>query len=403
MNALTRADAARQTMASTAREHFAETLDAKVTPQVFYAPGRVNLIGDHTDYNGGLVFPCAVSSGIALAIAPRTDGRLRLRSVNFDYALDLDQLSNLQPHDRHWVNYPLGVIKELADKQVELPGFDCLYCGDLPDGAGVSSSAAVEVVTAFAINQLVSANLDIIELVKLCQRAENSFVGVACGIMDQFAVAKGKAGHALALDCNTLRFEHVPLKLENACFVLADTNQKRDMAEAGYNERVHECARAMELLKPKYPIKNLAELQPDALVSARELFADDTIAFQRTAHVVTEHQRVKLAMAALQANDMNAFGQLMNGSHNSLRDQYEVSSEPLEHLVSAALGTEGTLGSRLTGAGFGGCTVNLVQSADINNWMEQVGNSYHERSGRTADFFVFDVAEGVAEVMADRE
>ena len=389
-------------MATAAGRHFSTQFSGAATPRIFYAPGRVNLIGDHTDYNGGLVFPCAVSSGIALAIAPRSDGKVRLRSANFEFSLELDNLDNLQPVAKNWVNYPLGVMQQFINSGVTLPGLDCFYSGDVPDGAGVSSSAAIEVVTAIAINQLASLDRKTIELVKLCQRAENEFVGVACGIMDQFAVAMGKSGHAMALDCNTLRHEHVPMNLDNACFVLANTNQKRDMAAAGYNQRVSECARAIELLQPQYPIKKLAELQPDALVSARSLFADDLIAYQRTTHVVSEHQRVKLAMAALQSNDMVAFGQLMNGSHNSLRDLYEVSSEPLEQLVSAALETEGTLGTRLTGAGFGGCTVSLVQSENLGQWIRQVGKSYTSRSGRKADFHVFDVAAGACEIVNNK-
>lgn len=385
-------------MAAAASQHFSTHFTESGDPRLFYSPGRVNLIGDHTDYNGGLVFPCAVSSGIALAITPRSDGRLRLRSVNFDYSLELETLDNLQALNKQWVNYPLGVMQEFIKSGVNLTGFDCFYSGDVPDGAGVSSSAAIEVVTAFAINQLANLEMKTIELIKLCQRAENEFVGVACGIMDQFAVAMGREEHAIALDCNTLRFEHVPIKLDNSCFVLANTNQKRDMAAAGYNERVMECARALEILQPKHPIQKLAEIQPDALVSAANLFSEDLVAYQRANHVVAENQRVKLAMAALRGNDMVAFGQLMNGSHSSLRDLYQVSSEPLEHLVSAALETEGTLGSRLTGAGFGGCTVSLIQTANVDEWIDRVGKTYTQRCGRSADFFVFDVADGVGEV-----
>lgn len=398
MTTSSRAETARLAMATDAGKHFSRHFTDATAPRLFYSPGRVNLIGDHTDYNGGLVFPCAVSSGIALAIAPRSDGKLRLRSANFDFTLELDNLNNLQAQDKQWVNYPLGVLKEFLNSGAKLSGYDCFYSGDVPDGAGVSSSAAIEVVTAFAINELAGLKIKIIELAKLCQRAENEFVGVSCGIMDQFAVAMGKSDHAMALDCNTLRYEYVPIKLDNTCFVLANTNQKRDMAAAGYNERVKECARAIELLQPKHPVEKLAELQPDALVSCANLFAEDIIAYQRATHVVAENQRVRLAMAALRGNDMVAFGHLMNGSHNSLRDLYEVSSEPLEHLVSAALETKGTLGTRLTGAGFGGCTVSLVESSEVEQWIEQVGKSYAKRSGREADFYIFDVAAGVGEI-----
>ncbi len=409
MNDESNPDTGRRPLAKATAERFAsefQDVDHTSATRVFYAPGRVNLIGDHTDYNGGLVFPCAVSSGIALAIAPRSDGKYRFKSANFDYSLEIESLEQLIPIAREWVNYPMGVISELkqlqdAKQSWQASGFDCFFSGDLPDGAGVSSSAAIEVVTAFAINAFAELNLSALELVKLCQRAENNFVGVPCGIMDQFAVTMAKAEQAIAIDCNTLRHEHVPLKLAGACFILANTNQKRDMAEAGYNDRVRECQRAIELLQPRYKIKSLAELEPDALASARDLFPDDDIAFKRTAHVVTENQRVKMAMAALQSNDMKAFGQLMIGSHHSLRDLYEVSSEPLEHLVKAALDNPATLGTRLTGAGFGGCTVSLVETGDVAAWIASVGAAYEASSARQADFFVFKAASGVSEINLD--
>ena len=404
-----RADAKRHALARLAADGFAEVFAdreacvSETPPRVFYAPGRVNLIGDHTDYNGGLVFPCAVSSGIAMAIAARNDGKFRFRSAAFDYSLELETLDNLAPMERHWVNYPLGVVSEFQqlenqNQDWQASGFDCFYTSDLPDGAGLSSSAAIEVVTAFALKTLAGIKLENMAHANLCQRAENNFVSVPCGIMDQFAVVMGKKEQAIALDCTTMRHEYVPLKPGGACFILANTNQKRDMAEAGYNARVAECQRAIKLLQPRHQVRSLSELQPDALVSTRDLFSDDAIAYRRTAHVVTENQRVKLAMSALQGNDTKAFGQLMTGSHNSLRDLYEVSSEPLEHLITAALETPGTLGTRLTGAGFGGCTVSLVDTPEPAQWIAEAGAAYAKSSGRKADFFVFDAASGVAEI-----
>lgn len=371
--------------------------------ELFYAPGRVNLIGEHLDYNGGTVLPCAISSGIALAIMPRSDDKIRLRSANFEFELTIAAGQPANPIPGKWVNYPLGVINELnqlAKDGDELRGLDLYYLGDLPTGAGVSSSAALEVVTASALNSMFDCKLDRIEIATLCQRAENNFVGVACGIMDQFAVTLCKQQHALKLNCNDLSFQQIPLRTANARFVLANTNQKREMA-TGYNARVAECKRALKLLSKHgtvQHIQHLAELGPEALEDLPDIFAADPVALRRVQHVVSEQNRVRDAALALQSDQLQTFGMLMTKSHVSLRDLFEVSSEPLDHLVNATLETRGTLGSRLTGAGFGGCTISLVDEPDLQRWTNEVSAKYSKACGLTAEFVVFDTAEGVSQI-----
>jgi len=366
---------------------------------LFYAPGRVNLIGEHTDYTGGLVFPCGIDRGSLLLIRRTANKTYRFASTNFDLMAELPQEEINQTYGDNWINYPLGVLDQFVKRDIALDGIDCLYSGNVPNGAGLSSSASIEVVTAFAINTLFDARFSLLELIKMSQAAENDFVGMQCGIMDQFAVAMAKENHAIKLDCATLEYRQVPLQLGDYSLVLANTNQRRELNESAYNERVIECARALELLNNVLTINSLGELQPESLEQHKALFTNDAIAYQRARHISDENTRVKKAVPLLEANDLAAFGVLMNESHDSLRDHFQVSSEPLDQLVSLARAQAGVLGSRLTGAGFGGCTINLVLSANQTAFEKAVGDAYKRNTGLTADFYSIRPGGGVREVV----
>jgi len=366
--------------------------------QQFFAPGRVNLVGDHTDYTGGFVFPCGIDSGSLLLIRRTQDNQFRFASTNFDMFAQLSKEQINKTYGDNWINYPLGVVDQFVKRGFDIDGIDCLFSGNVPNAAGLSSSASIEVVTAFAINEIFSCDLPLIELVKMSQAAENDFVGMQCGIMDQFAVAMAKENHALFLDCSTLEYRQVPLTLSEFSIVLANTNQRRELNESAFNERVAECERALQLLKQRLPITALGQLEISQLEQHQDAFSDDKIAYQRAAHVASENARVRAAVPALEQGHMETFGDLMNASHDSLRDQFHVSSEPLDHLVNAARSQSGVAGSRLTGAGFGGCTVNIVSSSSQDQFIANVGEIYQEKTGLTADFYVIRPGGGVRQV-----
>ncbi len=367
--------------------------------RTFYAPGRVNLIGDHTDYNGGLVFPCAINYGTALVVRASSQSAIQLASTNFDLFAVLSRDQTGQKYGDHWINYPLGVLQQFEKAGFDINGIECLFSGNVPNGAGLSSSASVSVVTAYALNALFDGALDDLSLAKMAQRAENDFVGVHCGIMDQYAVTMGKSDHAMMLDCETLDCEQVPLSLGDAAIVLINTNQRRELSESKYNERVAETQSALKRLSDHTGATALAQLAPRQLIDCRMMFADASVEYQRARHVVTEHDRVKNAVAALRENDLQSFGQLMFESHDSLRDDYDVSSEPLNALVDIARDTRGVLGARLTGAGFGGCTVNLVSRDCVQLLLENVERDYKQLTGLSASAYQITPSEGVRELI----
>jgi len=380
-------------------EQFYEKFGASDEPvRCFFAPGRVNLIGDHTDYNGGLVFPCAIDYGSKLLFRKSQDDTFKLASTNFDLLAILSKDQTDRKYGDHWINYPLGVLQQFEKDGHAFGGFECLYSGDVPNAAGLSSSASIEVVTAYAINQVYSCGIDLLTLVKMAQRAENEFVGVQCGIMDQFAVAMGRQDHAMQLDCKTLDCLQVPFNTGDYRIVLANTNQRRELSESKYNERVDETRQAVSLLAPATNISELAELTPAQLDKHMDLLSADPVIAARARHVVTENDRVKRAVSSLSAGDLETFGQLMTESHHSLRDDYAVSSEPLDELVELALNADGVLGARLTGAGFGGCTVNLVHRNQVDIFCTSVAGRYHERTGLSADFYQITPSQGVREL-----
>jgi galactokinase len=360
---------------------------------LFFSPGRVNLIGEHTDYNGGYVFPCALSFGTYLMVRENNLRTVRFATTNFDHRDEIDLDRPFEKDGNSWINYPVGVLNEFRKKAREIRGVDLLYSGDIPNGAGLSSSASIEMVTAFTMNRLFEFGMKRMELVKLSQQAENQFVGVNCGIMDQFASGMGATDHALFLNCDTLDFERVPLKLEGMKIVIANTNKRRGLADSKYNERRSQCEAAVETIREEKQIRHLSDLTLDDFNHFAHLIKDETIR-RRARHVITENDRTLRAISALNAGDIEAFGQLMNQSHDSLRDDYEVTGKELDTLVEEARKIKGTLGSRMTGAGFGGCTVSIVREADVETFVRDVGKKYEERTGLKADFYVAEVGDG---------
>jgi galactokinase len=366
--------------------------------RVFFSPGRVNLIGEHTDYNGGLVFPCALSFGTYLVARKNNQNKIQFASTNFDFkiAVSLDKIT--EKHGSEWVNYPLGVMNQFLKKGLSLEGMDLLYSGDIPNGAGLSSSASIEVVTAFALNTMFNYKLEVVELVKLSQKAENEFVGVNCGIMDQFAVGMGKKDHAIALQCDTLKYEMVPVKLNDHKLIISNTNKRRGLADSKYNERRAECDKAVEFINKVKPIKNLGELNYADFATIQESIPSEIIR-QRAHHVVAENQRVIDAIDALKQGELDVFGELMNSSHDSLRDDYEVTGKELDALVDEARKIKGVIGSRMTGAGFGGCTVTLIRANAVETFKTKVAENYKKATGLTPDFYVADIGDGVKEIV----
>ncbi|MBR6551054.1 MAG: galactokinase [Paludibacteraceae bacterium] len=372
----------------------------KTATDIFFSPGRVNLIGEHTDYNGGFVFPCALSFGTYLLMAPNNELKINFRSLNMEavYSLELTQLTEPLPN-KAWANYPLGVIAQFIKRGVAIEqGYDILFWGNVPAGAGLSSSAAMEVVTAFAFNELLGTGYDRTELAKIGQKAEHEFAGVMCGIMDQFASAQGKQDHAIYLNCDTLAFDLVPVKLEGIKVVVSNTHSPHHLDSGAYNDRVRQCQLAVQQISAVRPIKNLAELSQTDFEQVEHAITDE-VAHRRARHVVGEVQRTKDAVEALQQGNIELFGKLMTQSHISLRDDYEVTGLQLDSLAEAAWKVEGVLGSRMTGGGFGGCTVSLVRDEAIPTFIEQVGAEYTEKTGLKADFYIAEIGDGAHRVM----
>ncbi len=367
------------------------------TPSVFFAPGRVNLIGEHTDYNGGYVFPCALNFGTYLLIRPNGKDSLRFASTNFDFKTEipLDKVS--EKVDDQWVNYPLGVMNEMIDQGMDLTGMDLLFSGDIPNGAGLSSSASIEMVTAYALNEFSDVALSRLDLVKISQRAENEFVGMNCGIMDQFAVGMGRENHAVFLNCDTLEYDLVPLTLKDHHLVITNTNKKRKLTDSKYNERRSECEKAVAYINRKRSIRNLGELSLAEFGQLQHLIPDETIR-KRAYHVVSEDARVIEAIHALKKGDLKHFGKLMYESHASLRDNYEVTGVELDTLVEEAAKIPGVTGSRMTGAGFGGCTVSLVEKDKTDLFIRELDKAYTEKTGLKATFYVAEVGDGVKKI-----
>ena len=359
----------------------------------FFSPGRVNLIGEHIDYNGGYVFPCALDFGTYAAVRVRSDEQVNFATLNFDKKVSIDLSDVHYDKEDDWTNYPKGVIKMFQDKGIKVGGFDVLYYGNIPNGSGLSSSASLEVLTAVILNDLFDGGQNMVEMVKLSQKAENNFVGVNCGIMDQFAVGMGKKDHAIMLDCDSLAYDYVPLVLDGVKIVIGNTKKRRGLADSKYNERRSECDSAVEQLNKGVKLNLLCELDGPTWEANKNLIESDIVR-NRAEHAVYENIRTKEAKVALESGDITRFGELMNQSHDSLRDLYEVTGVELDTMVEEARKIEGTIGARMTGAGFGGCTVALVKEEAVDTFIETVGKNYESRTGLTPEFYVANVGQG---------
>lgn len=375
----------------------------KKAEKMYFSPGRVNLIGEHTDYNGGCVFPCALSFGAWLLLAKNNDQVLRFRSLNMPQTYSIP-VADIKPQpDRAWCNYALGCIDIIRRRHPEAKlesGYDLLYYGNVPAGAGLSSSAAMEVVTARAFTEEMNwKDADDkkyrTELALIGQACEHEYAGVMCGVMDQFASAQGKKDHAIHLNCDTLEFEHVPVKLEGIKVVISNTHSPHHLDSGAYNDRVRQCKTAVEQISTVKPIKHLAELTPEDWKEVEGVITDP-IAKKRAHHVVGEVARTAEAVEALKKGDIKRFGELMTQSHVSLRDDYEVTGKELDTMAEAAWEVEGVLGSRMTGGGFGGCTVSLVKDEAIETFKAHVGKVYEEKTGLKPDFYVAEIGDGVS-------
>ena len=364
--------------------------------RVYFAPGRVNLIGEHTDYNGGHVFPCALSIGTYGVARLRDDDRLRFYSMNFEELGVIEaSLSELDPgKDGDWTAYPKGIIWSFNEKGMRVTkGIDLLLFGNIPNGSGLSSSASVEVLTGSILRDLFGFTVSDQDLALIGQFSENNYNGVNCGIMDQFAVAMGKKDNAIFLDTATLKYEYAPVKLNGIKIVIACSNKKRSLTDSKYNERRAECESALTKLKTIVDITNLCDLNEEEFEKYKSVI-DNEVEQRRAKHAVYENQRTLKAVKALKENNIEEFGHLMDMSHESLRYDYEVTGKELDTLVEEAHKCKGVIGSRMTGAGFGGCTVSLVREEDIEDFIKETGKGYKEKIGYAADFYTVDIADG---------
>ena len=363
-------------------------------PQAIYsAAGRVNLIGEHIDYCGGKVLPAALSLKCRVAVRANGTQYVRIAATTLDDFTEIDLRDTSLYKSYKWGSYQAGVADELLRAGYRLVGCDILYDCSVPFGSGLSSSAAIEVATAYALAKLGGNPINKVDLAVICQRAENNYCNVNCGIMDQFASANGKAGHAVLLNCATLDYEYIPLDLKDCILVLTNCKKPHNLVSSAYNERRSEVQTALEILQTKYDIKNLAELQSFQLEECRNLFSD--VIYRRARHVVTECERVKKSIEVLTKGDMLSFGKLLNKSHASLRDDYEVTGIELDTLAEEAQKRPECLGSRMTGAGFGGCTVSLVKKAEVDKFIAAVGENYRKKTGYSAEFYVAEIADGI--------
>ncbi|WP_418304067.1 galactokinase [Novibacillus thermophilus] len=392
------------------RERFIQTFD---TPEltraanghrddirVFFAPGRVNLIGEHTDYTGGYVFPAALTLGTWAAVRPRQDGIYRLASVQFGGVVECGVHDIAYRREDGWANYPKGVLDELVRRLGAgvFSGADILYDGNIPNGAGLSSSASIELVTAVAVTTIASVHISMMELVKLAQRAESEFVGVNCGIMDQFAVGMGKKGRAMLLKCDTLEYEYVPFDAADLQLIITNTNKRRGLADSQYNTRRRECEEGLMQVQQVLPhVKSLGRLRYREWERIRDKIPPGAVR-DRVEHVTGENARVLAAVESLKQNDFETFGHLMKESHASLRDLFDVTGKELDALYEAACRVDGCMGTRMTGAGFGGCTVSLVREDSVDRFKEQVADVYTERTGLTPTFYTCDIGGGAREI-----
>lgn len=378
---------------------FAELFGDSEGARFYFSPGRVNLIGEHTDYNGGHVFPCALTLGTYGAARKREDNKIHFYSMNLDsfdvVEASLDDLTNKKEYN--WANYPLGVVWAFKEKGHTITsGFDMVIWGNIPNGSGLSSSASLEVLTGVILTDLFEIkDLSMTDLALIGQYSENNFNGCNCGIMDQFAVAMGKKDHAIFLDTSDLSYEYAPCVLDGAKIVITNSKVKHSLVDSAYNDRRNECAAALKALQSELDIQALGDLTPEEFEAHKSLIKDE-IQLQRAKHAVYENQRTIDSVTALKAGDIESFGKLMNQSHISLRDDYDVSCEEIDILVDLAWKIPGVLGSRITGGGFGGCTVSIVKNESVDTFIETIGKTYLEKVGHEAEFYTVDIGDGAS-------
>ncbi len=373
----------------------------KTAEKVFFSPGRINLIGEHTNYNGGNVFPCAISIGTFGVYGSRDDQTIRMYSANIpDQGVVSFQLNDLEYHKEDgWTNYLRGVLASLVSRDYKINhGFDLFIHGNLPDGAGLSSSASIELLMGTILKNVFSLDVSQLDLVKIGQEVENKYIGVNSGIMDQFAVGMGRAEQAILLDTNTMKYEYAPVKLGDNVIVIMSTNKRRELQDSKYNERRSQCEEALKRLQTKLAIKSLGDLSIEAFDQASYLINDD-ILIRRARHAVFENQRTLRAFDALKNNDLTTFGQLVDASHVSLHFDYEVTGKELDTLVEAAWKQPGVLGARMIGAGFGGCAIAIVGKDYVDDFKTKVGKSYQEKIGYPADFYIAKISDGPKEIV----
>lgn len=377
-------------------EQFKELYGSDGDIRAYFAPGRVNLIGEHTDYNGGHVFPCALTIGTYGIVRTREDRKLRFYSVNFSkLGIIESSLDELVPTDAAgWTNYPKGVMWAFEKRGLQITrGMDILIYGDIPNGSGLSSSASLEVLTGLILKDSFGFDVSMVDIALIGQYSENNFNGCNCGIMDQFASAMGKKDHAIFLDTNTLEYEYAPVVLEHAKIVITNSKVKHSLVDSAYNDRRNESEAALKELQTVVDIKTLGDLSEQEYEAHKNVIKDETCQ-KRAKHAVYENQRTIRAEEALKSGDVALFGKLMNASHVSLRDDYEVSCEEIDTLVELEWAIPGVIGSRITGGGFGGCTVSIVENDAVDTFIESVGEAYEEKVGHAAEFYVVDIGDG---------
>ena len=368
----------------------------KTAEGIFFCPGRVNLIGEHIDYNGGQVMPCAISSGTWLLLAQNTDQVFRFECINFPEKASLRLQTSYSKTGKEWFNYPLGMIHQLLDEGHTISGMDMLFYGNLPIGAGLSSSASIEVLTAYAFSEVFELEISRKDIAIMGKKTENEFIGVNSGIMDQFAVAMGQKDKAILLNCDTLEYEYIPFEIGDYVLALINSNKQRSLAESKYNERFAECGAALKLLKKEIKAEFLCEITPEEFNTKKHLIGDPVLE-KRALHVVTENERVKLATHALKAGEIKKFGELMYASHQSLKELYEVSGKELDTLVDFCKTYPDCIGARMTGAGFGGCAIALVKKDSFDDFAEKITADYSQKIGYAPAIFASAIGRGVRE------
>jgi galactokinase len=373
-------------------EKFAEQYH-KNAEAIYFTPGRVNLIGEHIDYNGGLVMPCAISLGTWVAIAPNHDGQYRFKSLNFDVETAVNSNTLNEKNGTIWANYPIGVINEFIKEGKEINGLDFLFYGNIPIGSGLSSSASIEIATAYALNAYYDLGYDKLALVKIAKRVENDFIGLNSGIMDQFAVTFGEKNKAIVLDCDTLKYKMVDVDLGNYVLAIINTNKPRELADSKYNERVAECQAALKLLNEEITLHYLCELNAEKFALHSHLISNETL-LNRATHVVKENDRVHLAARALNGGDLTAFGRLMYASHESLRTLYEVSGKELDTVIDFCSDYKHVIGARMTGAGFGGCAIALLEKGYEEDFAKYLTDYYVDKIGYPTAIYISEIGSG---------